>query len=179
MKCSAKNKRIFISFFIIAFLTMNAFFPKGLIASINTTSLDVLLKSQTTLLYYSSFAIAPLKIVEKLISRINTNRLGNKTSKSDKPNKKETNTASQFFTLNGVENIKSGTSYKNSNNKNHLGTSFTEKIPFVSFFSGHGMACMNFPSAGSFAIFLFILVSIVLLPRGSLDEYIASNKNRV
>ncbi|MCX5782212.1 MAG: hypothetical protein NT145_05860 [Elusimicrobia bacterium] len=162
-----KGKNILLQLVLMPFLVCNVIFPKNISLEIDYSTLADLLKSQSTIFEYSSFAVLPLKIVQELFDQHGLAKTSSKESR--KEDKKQSNTSNDLFTFSVFKTVKKDSCFK-KNWQNSL------NYHIKSYFSGVENNYKRFDehSSGGLGIFLLILICILLLPRGSIEDYCMS-----
>ena len=97
------RKNMLIQLVLVPLLVLNVIFPRSFSMKIDYSALTDILKSESTILGYTSFAVLPMRIVQELFDQHvnpdqNSKDPGNKSKKAADP-------ASDVYTFTAVKTI--------------------------------------------------------------------------
>ena len=165
------HKNTLIQLVLVPFLVLNVIFPRSFSVKIDYSTLTDILKSQSTILGYTSFAVIPMRIVQELFNQhVNPDQTSKDTGKE---NKKTPSPVTDLYTFSIVKTLKKSDCFKSS---------WRNDLPLYA--RNHPMVFENTfrriddEGVGGLGIFILMLICILMLPRGSIDDYIISSFKR-
>ena len=142
---------------------MNIVFPRSLSFKIDYAVLTDIIKSQSTILEYSSLAVIPMRIVQELFDQ---RTVGCQKAKDPaKESKKDHSPIADLYVFSAAKTVKKNGLIKNTC-KNPLNLCANYRVSNLD----NGFEKVDRSGARQKEIFILILVCILLLARGSIED---------